>query len=94
MSNDESKKVFNTKLQLVKTSFQFRSMEISEADELSSAFNNILYKVRIERYIDQLKSLLNNLLFLHPRAVISSFIMSRSIIIYAWWVKLSPGCMK
>jgi len=60
MSNDESKKPFNKKLQLMKTSFQFRSIEVTEVDELSSAFNNILYKVRIERYIDQLKSLLNN----------------------------------
>ena len=60
MSTDESKKTFNKKLQLMKTTFQFCSSEVSEADELSLAFDNILYKVRIQRYIDQLKSLLNN----------------------------------
>lgn len=56
MSNDE----INNKLQLVKSSLQFRSIDVSDADELASAFNNILYKVRIERYNDQLKKLLNN----------------------------------
>ena len=56
MSKNES----NKKLQLVKASLQFRSIDVSEADDLRSAFNNILYKVRIERYIDQLKKLINN----------------------------------
>ncbi|MCW8934910.1 MAG: hypothetical protein OQK98_09310 [Gammaproteobacteria bacterium] len=66
MSNDEFKKSFNIKLHRLKTSLQLRTIKLSEANKLRLAFNNIQYKVRIERYIDQLTYLLNNPHFYKP----------------------------
>ena len=64
MSHDQSekrsKKLLRNLCEVVKTPLHFHSFPVDEEPELPSAFNNNQYQLRLMRYTEHLKHLLDN----------------------------------
>jgi len=64
MSNDQpekrSKKLLRSLCEVVKTPLHFKSFPVGDESEFPSAFNNNQYQLRLMRYTEHLKHLLDN----------------------------------
>jgi len=64
MSNDQSekrsKKLLRSLCEVVKTPLHFNSFPVDDESEFPSAFNNNQYQLRLMRYTEHLKHLLDN----------------------------------